>query len=150
MPLDDSIQQLAWDVIAGFDNAAELYHRLSGGWELHKAPEYYCTVKVAEKLADRENRYATLEQNITETLAWSGGGKGEDRTAYLPDAWSTSTLEASAARMSWRSIRSVDDACEGFPPSHLIPAAVHFRQARYGIREGSMRSGTLPSRIEAG
>ena len=85
MQLDDSVRRMARDVIAGFDRAADLYCGLSGGWELHKAPEYYCTVKVAEQLADRKGRYATLEQNITETLVWSGGGKSEERTADLPD-----------------------------------------------------------------
>ena len=81
MALDDSMRQLALGVVAGFDDAAGLYRRMSGGWDLHMAPEYYCTVKVAEKLAEPEGRYVTLEQNIADALNWSGrrDGCGEDR-----------------------------------------------------------------------
>ena len=83
--LDESLQQLALDVIAGFEEAAERYPQLSGGWELHMAPEYYCTVKVAERLCDRELTYLSLEQNIAHALAWSGRRTDAEPTDELPN-----------------------------------------------------------------
>ena len=82
--LDESLQQLALDVIAGFEEAAERYPQLSGGWELHMAPEYYCTVKVAERLCDRELTYLSLEQNIAHALG-SGRRTDAEPTDELPN-----------------------------------------------------------------
>ena len=70
--MDASLQRLANDVVAGFKDAADHYYCLSGGWELYMAPEYYSTVKVAERLAKANGRYVTLEQNIGDTVRWSG------------------------------------------------------------------------------
>lgn len=83
--LDEPLQQLALDVVAGFDEAAKCYPELSGGWELHMAPEYYCTVKVAEQLSDREHTYVSLEQNIAHALALSGRQTDAEPTDELPD-----------------------------------------------------------------
>ena len=83
--LDESLQQLASAVIAGFEEAAERYPEISGGSELHNAPEYYCTVKVAEQLSGREHTYVSLEQNIAHALAWSGRQTDAGPTDVLPD-----------------------------------------------------------------
>lgn len=83
--LEEPLQQLANDAIAGFAEAAELYPKISGGWELHMAPEYYCTVKVAEKLAAPPHRYVSLEENIARALTWSGRPSDAEPTAELPD-----------------------------------------------------------------
>lgn len=70
--LDSELQRLGQDVIAGFTNASDRHRTLSGGWEVHMAPEYFCTVKVAENLYKPGSRYVTMEQNITDALRWSG------------------------------------------------------------------------------
>ena len=85
IPLDPELDQLARTVIAGFDDAARAYYRLSGGWEVYRAPEYYCTIKVAEKLAEPGRTYVTLEQNIADALNWSGRSEQSPRTDDLPD-----------------------------------------------------------------
>lgn len=84
MPVDFSAVELGWDVIAGFNEAADSYMTLSGGWEVYRAPEYYCTVKIAEKLAERNNRYVTLEQNIADALKWTRHSATDERAAMLP------------------------------------------------------------------
>ena len=48
------LERLARAAIAGFDDGAGCYCALSGGWGVYRAPENYCTVKVAEKLADAD------------------------------------------------------------------------------------------------
>ena len=70
--MDRSLRRLADHVITGFEEASDQYHCLSGGWELHMAPEYYSSVKIAERLAAANDRYVTLEQNISDTVRWSG------------------------------------------------------------------------------
>ena len=84
MPVDFSAVELGRDVIAGFDEAADSYVALSGGWEVYRAPEYYCTVKIAEKLAESDSRYVTLEQNIADALKWTRHSATDGRTANLP------------------------------------------------------------------
>lgn len=81
--VDDEVRKLAHEVIAGFELAAKLYKDLSGGWEVHRAPEYYCTVKIGEKLYEAGSGYVTLEQNIADTLRWAGGGDARP-TRELP------------------------------------------------------------------
>ncbi len=54
--MNPSLRRLANEVIAGFGEATDLYYRLSGGWELCMAPEYYSTVKIAERLAAANGR----------------------------------------------------------------------------------------------
>lgn len=79
----DEAEKLAHEVIAGFEHAAEHYYRLSGGWEVHKAPEYYCTVKIGEQLYEAGSGYVTLEQNIADTLRWAGANDAQP-TGELP------------------------------------------------------------------
>lgn len=82
--LDSELQRLARDVIVGFDNASGLYRTLSGGWEVHMAPEYFCTVKVAENLYMPGSRYVTMEQNITDALRWTGREGAAEPSGELP------------------------------------------------------------------
>jgi len=79
------LESIKQDVICGFENAACSYFRISGGWELHRAPEYYSTVKVAEQLAAPPGRYVTLEQSVVDTLNWASGGSKDQRAPELPD-----------------------------------------------------------------
>lgn len=85
MALEQSLEQLAKEVIAGFAAAAQDYVNISGGWEVYRAPEYYCTVKVGEKLAGRPGTYVTLEQNIQQALDWSVRREGTEQAARLPE-----------------------------------------------------------------
>lgn len=63
-------ETIARRVLETFGRADARYVAMSG-WRLHTAPEYFATVAIAKRLA--KVHYVTLEQNINNAVAWSGG-----------------------------------------------------------------------------
>lgn len=72
-----TVEEIAGDVLEGFCAADADYTRISGGWRLHTAPEYFATVKIAEHIANKDDLYVTLEQNAKDAICWSGGKLGQ-------------------------------------------------------------------------
>lgn len=80
----EGLEEITNEVIRGFETAACSYFAISGGWELYRAPEYFSTVKVAERIAKASGRYVTLEQNVSDAIRWSNESEVE-RAPELPD-----------------------------------------------------------------
>ncbi len=51
---------------------------------MHYAPEYFATVEIAKAVASVEDRYVTIEQNISNAVGWSGGDHFKGRAGNLP------------------------------------------------------------------
>ena len=72
---------IACRLLEAFRRADRAYHRMSGGWRLHAAPEYFATVTVARRVAKTD--YVTLEQNINDVIELCGGERLETDTDSL-------------------------------------------------------------------
>jgi len=75
--------EVAARVLEGFRSADDEYTRISGGWRLHAAPEYFATVTIGNRVAESNRHYVTLEQNINDAITWSGGSGLRGRAADL-------------------------------------------------------------------
>lgn len=73
---------VARSVLDGFARADAKYRKMSSGWSLHAAPEYYATVGIAGRIAKSD--YVTLEQNVNDAVGWSGGTRFEGKADSLP------------------------------------------------------------------
>ena len=85
MTIDSNL--VAHDVLKGFAAANREYADVSGGWQLHFAPEYFATVKIGESISSATGVYVTFEQHRRPALSskygqqatrWSGH-RGEKR-----------------------------------------------------------------------
>jgi hypothetical protein len=70
---DNSRETVAKTIISGIKKAHKSYHKLSNGFWLDYAPEYFLTCTIANELCTMSgNEYITLEHNVKDAVGSAG------------------------------------------------------------------------------